>query len=239
MAFVTDDGRQYVVGGPWRRRADIVELIEASNGKHRPALLNAITSSLTSLGVRMLVLDYGPSSVDRDLCRDAGLSVIERIVEYERPDCHVAPRPSNLEIRQIRPEDRDPILDLERHSFPWLWWNSPEEWEAYVALPSVDVIVGLVDGRIVGYAGFTVYHRDGHLDRLAVRDSEQGRGYGSALLVEALTRMDRAGAGRVRLTTQEDNHRSQALYERYGFRRGRWTYAIYGKWLNQPEGSGL
>lgn len=239
MAFVTDDGRQYVVTGPWRRRADIAELIEVTNGKHRRALLNAATSSLTDLGVRMLVLDYGPNSVDRDLCRDAGLTVIERIVEYERPDCRVTPRPSSLEIRQVLPEDRDAILDLERHSFPWLWWNSPEEWDTYVALPNVDVIVGLVDGRIVGYAGFTVYHRDGHLDRLAVRDSEQGRGYGRALLLEALARMDRAGAGRVRLTTQEDNRRSQALYERNGFRRGRWTYAIYGKWLNQREDTGL
>ncbi len=239
MAFVTDGGRQYVVAGPWRRRADIAELIEVSDGKHRALLLSAVLASLTSLGVQMVIVDYGPNAVDPVLCREAGLEVVERIVEYERPDCRVEPRPSALEVRSYRHEDRDAILDVERHSFPWLWWNSPEEWDAYVSLPSVGVIVGLADGQIVGYAGFTVYHRDGHLDRLAVHEREQGRGFGSALLVEALMRLDQAGARRVRLTTQEDNHRSQALYERYGFRRGRWVYEIYGKWLNRPEGAHL
>jgi ribosomal protein S18 acetylase RimI-like enzyme len=239
MAFVTDDGRQYAIAGPWRRRADIAELVEVSDGKHRLTLLNALLASLTSQGVQMVVVDYGPRAVDPGLCREAGLAVIERIVEYERPDCRVQPRPSALEVRSYRPEDHDAVLDVERHSFPWLWWNSPDEWEAYVSLPSVGVVVGIAEGRIVGYAGFTVYHRDGHLDRLAVRESDQGRGFGSALLVEALRRMDQTGARRVRLTTQEDNRRSQTLYERYGFRRGRWIYEIYGRWLNQPEGTRL
>jgi ribosomal-protein-alanine N-acetyltransferase len=237
LAFVTDDGRQYVVAGPWRRRSDIAEILEVSNGKHRVLLLNAVSSALTAHGFRLLVLDYGLQMVDEDLYRDAGLAVVERIVEYERPDCRGVTQFPRREVRPYTPADRDAVLDVERESFSWLWWNSTEEWESYVSTPGVDVIVAVDHERIVGYAGTTIHHRDGHLDRLAVRQSHQGRGFGATLLAETLIRLDRAGARRVRLTTQENNFRSQALYERYGFRRGRWTYTIYGKWLEQPEGS--
>lgn len=233
---MTDGGRQYVVAGPWRRRSDIVELIEISPGKRRAELLEAVTGALIARGTRLLILDVGPYSVDRGLVRAADLVSVERIVEYERADCRVAPRASTLEIRPYVPSDRDAVLALERRSFPWLWWNSQDEWDAYVATPEVDVIVGFERGRMVGYAGTTCYRREGHLDRLAVQEADQGKGFGAALLVEALARLDRAGARRVRLTTQEDNVRSQALYERYGFRRGRWVYEIFGKWLSQPEG---
>ena len=46
--------------------------------------------------------------------------------------------------------------------------------------------------------------------------------------------MGALGARRVTLSTQEDNHRSQALYERFGFRRTRWAYEIWGLWLGEP-----
>lgn len=237
MAFVADGGRQYVIAGPWRRRSDIAELIEASSGRSRSQLLVTLTDALTNRGVELLVLDYGSHAVDRDLCRDAGLTVIERIVEYKRPSCQIDLRPTTLTIRAYTPADRDAVLAVERESFPWLWWNSPEEWEAYVGSPGVSVSLGIEQGRLVGYASTTVYRSDGHLDRLAVRETDQGRGFGSALLLAALAQLDRAGAKQVRLTTQEDNIRSQALYQRHGFHSGRWVYEIYGKRLKALEDS--
>ncbi len=237
MAFVGDGGRQYVVAGPWRRRSDIAELIDVTRGRLRGDLLAALTDSLTRGGVKLLLLDYGGRAADRDFCRESGMSIIERIVEYQRPSCRIEARPSSLVFRPYLPADRDSVLDLERESFPWLWWNSPEEWNAYVATPGVSVILGFEDERMVGYASTTIYRQDGHLDRLAVRASDQGRGFGSALLVAALSQLDRAGAKQVRLTTQEDNVRSQTLYQRHGFHLGRWAYEIYGKKLTEPEDS--
>src|SRR5262249_50728357 len=102
----------------------------------------------------------------------------------------------------------------------------------------VEVLVGCLDSRIVGYAGFVVYHHDGHLDRLAVRGVEQGRGFGRALLIDSLARMREHGARRVALTTQEDNVRSQALYLANGFPRSRWTYEIHGRWLGSEADRG-
>ncbi|MBX6770563.1 MAG: GNAT family N-acetyltransferase [Chloroflexi bacterium] len=236
FGFTCDGGRQWAVAGPWRRRDDIAELIEVTPGHRRAALVAAIERSLAARGVHLLLVDGGPYEVDPGLTAELGFSLIERVIEYERPLESVQPRPSGLLVRAYCPADQEAVLAVERESFPWLWWNSEEEWRAYVASPGVSVIVGLWNSEIVGYAGFTRFGGDGHLDRLAVRARDQGRGFGATLLVEALRQLAMLGTRRVRLTTQENNERSRALYERYGFRRTRATYDIVGVWLSHPEG---
>jgi ribosomal-protein-alanine N-acetyltransferase len=239
MGFATNDGKQYVIAGPWRHRDDIAELIEASRGDLRCDLLDALIDELKANGYRLIVLDYGLEANDPDFYRRGDFRLVERILEFERPDLPLAtpPTPDRFEVQTYQPSDREAILDLERNSFPWLWWNSSEEWDRYVITPAVEVLVGRIDGRIVGYAGFVVHRRDGHLDRLAVSEAEQGRGFGASLLSASLSRMSERGAKLVTLTTQEQNFRSQKLYEQNGFRRGRWTYEIYGRWLDTAEGN--
>jgi ribosomal-protein-alanine N-acetyltransferase len=236
MALVASGGRQYVVAGPWRKRADIAELIEASTGELRSALVGGLSRQLAAHGFKLMVLDYGLESRDPTFYRTAGFALVERIFEYERPLLPVtrlATPPGTL--RPYRSEDRDAVLEVERESFPWLWWNSQAEWDGYVSTRGVEIRVACRGDQVVGYAGFVVYNREGHLDRLAVHNREQGRGFGAFLLTEALTRLQERGAHRVALTTQETNLRSQRLYEQNGFRRGRWTYDIHGSWLGQPE----
>lgn len=236
MGLVAEGGRQYAIAGPWRHRAEIAELLEVSSGNLRSHLVERLGHLLRDQGVRLVVLDYGLGALDPRFFRAEGFDLIERIIELERPDRPVEfVRAPDLTIRRYQPADREAILDLERASFPWLWWNSPEEWENYLRTREVEVIVGTVQGRIVGYAGSVVFGRDGHLDRLAVRESEQGKRFGAALLAVALERMRRRGATKIALTTQETNLRSQTLYVRNGFQRGRWTYEIHGKWLDEPE----
>lgn len=236
MGLIADEGRQYAIAGPWRNRAEIAELLEVSPGNLRSLLVGRLGQLLRDRGVRLVVLDYGLGALDHRFFRAEGFDLIERIIELERPDRPIdLIRAPGLAIRRYQPADRETVLDLERESFPWLWWNSPEEWENYLRTREVEVIVGAVQGRIVGYAGSVVFGRDGHLDRLAVRESEQGKRYGAALLSVALERMRQRGATKISLTTQENNLRSQALYFRNGFQRGRWTYEIHGKWLDEPE----
>ncbi len=240
MSFASTDGRQYLVAGPWRHRNDIAELIEASRGSQREALLAALIVELKKKGFRLLVLDYGVEANDPAFYRQGDFRLVERILEYERPNLpiEVRPRPVGFKVRPYHPADRESVLRVERESFPWLWWNSSEEWDRYVVTPGVEILVGWIDDRIVGYAGFAVHRADGHLDRLAVEAGVQGRGLGASLLSASLTQMVKRGAKQISLTTQEDNYRSQQLYEQNGFRRGRWTYEIYGRWLDSAEGTG-
>ena len=55
------------------------------------------------------------------------------------------------------------------------------------------------------------------LRRVYVRPSERGRGYGRALVVEALAQARRAGYAQVRLETLEAMGEAVALYESLGF----------------------
>ncbi|MBC8483689.1 MAG: GNAT family N-acetyltransferase, partial [Actinobacteria bacterium] len=53
--------------------------------------------------------------------------------------------------------------------------------------------------------------------RLAVRPRHEGLGIGSALLADAISWLDRAGARDVWVNTQPDNDRARLLYQRHGF----------------------
>jgi ribosomal protein S18 acetylase RimI-like enzyme len=240
MGLIASSGREYVVAGPWRRRSDIAELIEASIGDHRPALVRRLGEDLAANGFKLLVLDYSLDSRDPGFFRREGFVLIEKILEYERPIAPISPPPlpKGFEVRPYAETDRAQILDLERESFPWLWWNSPNEWDAYIANPGVEVLVGTFEGTVVGYAGFVVYRHDGHLDRLAIHRNFHGQRFGATLLTQALSRMRERGANGITLTTQADNVQSQRLYELNGFRRARWSYEIHGKWLAPTEDLG-
>ncbi len=237
MGLIANSGRDYLIAGSWRHRSDIVELIELSSGDHRGELIRRLASKLAGAGVKLLILDYSVGAHDPSFFRREGFVLIERILEFERLPGEIGskPRPVGFTMQNYTAAAGPRILDLEKQAFPWLWWNSNEEWSAYIANPGVEIIAGYYDGEIVGYAGFVVYRNDGHLDRLAVHRNFHGRGLGSALLTEAMIRMADRGAKRIALTTQENNYQAQRLYENYGFRRGRWTYEIHGKWLGPGE----
>jgi GNAT superfamily N-acetyltransferase len=238
MGLVASAGREYIVAGQWRRRTDIAELIEASPGDSRGVLLERLGQTLARMGYKLVVLDYGLGARDPGFFRRHGFTLIERILEYERPTAPVArgPLPDGFIVRPYSENDRGAVLGLERESFPWLWWNSELEWDSYVTHAGVEVLVGSFHGEVVGYVGFIMYRHDGHLDRLAVHRDFHGQRFGAGLLTDALARMIALGATRVALTTQEDNVRSQRLYEQNGFHRARWTYEIHGKWLAPPDG---
>jgi ribosomal protein S18 acetylase RimI-like enzyme len=240
IGLIASSGREYVVAGAWRRRPDIAELIEASAGDHRPFLVRRLSDGLAAQGFKLLVLDYGLDARDPGFFHREGFVLIERIVEFERGPTPVNqyPQPAGFAVQPYQAVNCQAVLDLEKESFPWLWWNSPIEWDAYVTNPGVEVLVGTFEGTVVGYAGFVVYRQDGHLDRLAVHHAYQGQRFGAGLLSEALGRMLERGARRITLTTQEDNLRSQRLYEQNGFHRGRWAYEVHGKWLAPREDSG-
>jgi GNAT superfamily N-acetyltransferase len=235
LAWVVRGQSQYAIGGRWRRRVEIGEVVEVSRGQHRRALLRRLLDAFDRQSVSLVVLDFEESGSDGVFYADEGFRAVERIVEYERRGCFVERLPWPVPIRRAGPEDARVILSIERESFPWLWWNSAAELAHYQTMPGVELYLSFEDGLPVGYAGITIRGSAGHLDRLAVHRRCQGRGHGAALLVHTLDRMSQYGVRRVTLSTQADNHKSRSLYERYGFRQGRWTYDIRGLWLREPE----
>ncbi len=86
------------------------------------------------------------------------------------------------------------------------------------APPSGAILIMLGETRVAGCAALRPAG-DGvaELRRVYVRPEERGRGYGRALVTEALARARRAGRPRVQLETLDSMSEAIALYESLGF----------------------
>src|SRR5207248_5836157 len=113
--------------------------------------------------------------------RLGGFEPVDEIVRFERlgltPPPDVPAHPTR-DVATELPADLEALVAIDHAAFPWLWWNSAEELRWYGALRSSHLLFALEGDRPVAYAGFTVFHDDGHLDRLAVLPERAGHGYG-------------------------------------------------------------
>jgi ribosomal protein S18 acetylase RimI-like enzyme len=96
-----------------------------------------------------------------------------------------------------------------------------------LAEPNTVLLVALRGNRRVGYAYARAEPRDwnalldvhGALHDIYVEQEERRGGVGGALLAEVKSRLTRAGAPRLVLSTAVQNEPAQRLFERHGFRR--------------------
>lgn len=227
---------QYVVGGYWRRRPEIAHVVELSPGPHRRLLVEQLVSAGRTIGLELVLAEIPIG--DLDFWRAADFAPVERIVEYEKLGTDARVAPPAVPLRRYDGDDLPRLLELERRTFPWLWWNSTPEMALYAEAPQSELWVATAPDdveRLDGYVGITIRGAQGHLDRLAVDPDRRRRGIGAALVALALDRYGRAGVKRISLTTQVDNARAQPLYERFGFRPTRNQLTIYGRWLARPR----
>ena len=230
---------EYLIGGPWRHRDEIAVIQELTARVRTEALVAAFTGACRERGLRLAVMLDQHESRREEFYARIGFDLLQEIVIYELPCLpRPIPAPATLRFAPVTPATRGALLAVDHAAFPWLWWNSAAEFDAYAALYGVELFLGCEpDGTPVSYVGITSYRGWGHLDRIAVIPDRQGAGYGLEALNFAVGRLAEHGARRVGLSTQADNARSQHLYERYGFRRtGGGDYSIYGVWLDDESG---
>jgi ribosomal protein S18 acetylase RimI-like enzyme len=234
------DTLEYAILGPWRRRPEIANVLALSAARHPAELLIAAARQAHHLGARIVTAIEIDEVRHPAFYEKAGFKLLEEIITYELDlSIPLASVREGITFRYADISDSadiEQLLALDHASFPWLWWNSAEEFNAYGSDPGVELFVGYVEDQAVSYIGITAYLGWGHIDRIAVSPSFQGRGYGEASLAFAISRLAQSGAKRVGLSTQQNNQRSQRLYERFGFRRSSQNgYRIYGKIMNMPE----
>lgn len=226
---------EFLVGGPWRHRTEIATILELAATAGAIDLIHAFTQACALEGIQLVVASEQAERRKREFYAGALLDPIEDIVVYELAKVRAAPpRLNRLRFEAFDPdigEQFDGLLALDHQSFPWLWWNSADEFLEYASAPGVKIDVGRDDlNRVVAYTGTTRFRTWGHLDRIAVAPDLQGRGLGKAALDWAVMTLARSGAKRVGLSTQARNTRSRQLYESYGFRRSpSHDYRIYAR----------
>jgi ribosomal protein S18 acetylase RimI-like enzyme len=230
---------EYVLAGPWRHREEIVALLEVTTGNLTDQLIESLARAATEQGKQLLVATEQEERRSGSFYQRWGFELIEEILVYEMVLYSTPPGPARLRFERVVLEDpfaMGELLDLDHDAFAWLWWNSEQEFDAYMSDPRVDVYLGRErDGTPVSYVGITRLRGWGHLDRLAVAPAFQGRGYGYESLIWAAQVLAARGAHRIALSTQASNQRSRRLYERFGFRRvPELDYRLYGRWLADP-----
>jgi ribosomal protein S18 acetylase RimI-like enzyme len=230
--------REYLIGGQWRHRHEIGSLVElGSRGEHRAGLVQALLDVCRAEGCPLVVFNDTSEIRPPRWYGEIGFELVQEIIVYELNGPRVLdPRPApRLRFVRAGLSRLGDLIGVDHRAFPYLWWNSEAEFENYLDQTGVRVFIGHdADDRPVAYAGVTLYQNWGHLDRLAVIPELQGKGYGVETLHHAMEQVAASGARRIGLSTQADNHRSQVLYERAGFRRTyRTDYRIYGAWLTE------
>lgn len=228
--------REYVVGGYWRRRREIGNLIElGARGEHRQILTQALLDACASDGCPLVIFSDTAELRHQRWYQSLGFELVQEIIVYElHGPSTFRPSPSpRLRFEVADEQQMEELLVVDHAAFPFLWWNCQAEFENYLDQGGVHVFLGRNrEGVALAYAGITIYQGWGHLDRLAVVPGYQGQGYGLETLAFAVAQVHASGARRMGLSTQADNHRSQELYEHFGFRRTyRTDYNLYGHWL--------
>lgn len=228
---------EYVIGGWWRGRHEIGSIVElAARGATSQRLVERLVDAFVARGVQAVIPSIGEVWRDGRWYRQHGFAEIDRIVTMVLAPLRPVEAPAGpLELRPYQPRHLEALIAVDRASFPWLWWNDPTDFERYEALSEVTVLTGWVGSEMVSYASSTLRGTRGHLDRLAVRRGDQGRGFGRAMLLGALADLAARGAREVALTTQVTNRVAQALYRSVGFRRTDEVETVLGRWTSRPS----
>jgi len=129
-----------------------------------------------------------------------------------------------LEIRRMRPDDLEEVMEIERAAFKHPW--SPElfrrelEHDWSTILVAVEPLTSAPRGgeRIVGFLIHWLVHDEVHILNVAV-DAEQRRtGIARALMAETEKRAHMAGASLLTLEVRRSNHAALDLYRSFDYR---------------------
>lgn len=200
-----------IVGVSWLRLMTNAErgLLDVLWGKLQPTLYEQ--------GIRKVaVLLHNPWF--KEPLRRWGFQVTNAVVTLRRTDSALPSPPlPPLHIRSATPADLAAISLVDEAAFAPLWRHNEHTLRAASKLAATFSVLTLEDA-IIGYQLSTHHNAMGHLARLAVAPAHQGRGLGGLLIGDMLRFFAGRGVEATTVNTQEDNHRSQRLYARLGFR---------------------
>ncbi len=132
-------------------------------------------------------------------------------------------------MRFFQPADTEEVYEIERESFP-------NPWSPYIFLQMhysnpENFLVVEEDGRIIGYAVFTIKNNPfplGHLLNLAVKESYKRQGVGSLLLKTVLRMLEEKRTKEVYLEVNKANIAARRFYASFGFKEDRKIKNYYG-----------
>lgn len=154
------------------------------------------------------------------------------VLMWESMTLYPKPRSTDVIIRPMLLEDLGTIVEIDNSAFGLDWRNSLESLELAFQQSSL-ASVAEAGAEIVGYQYSTASVMGGHLARLAVKPSMQGKGIGYLLVHDVLQYFKKQGVLRVTVNTQQNNQTSLALYAKAGFSMTGESYRVY-QYITKP-----
>lgn len=182
-------------------------------------LLPPLKEALRTRDVRSLY--YSGSDYESDWLREPlealGFSLISMLRSYDKSDYSI-PSEGNQHIivRPFRPEDAEPLAELEKLCFEDLWRHDARAFTEAARLYPYFVVAEDEQG-VVGYQFNVVDMKIGYLVRIATHPRAWGAGVGTRLMAEAVRYFQGEGVWKIVLNTEETNVRAHRLYEWFGF----------------------
>ena len=121
---------------------------------------------------------------------------------------------SEVAFRAMTPADLEAVADLTHRADPF-GWTLRNFSDAHASGNSLTVLT--VDGVTTGIVAVMHVLDESELLEIAVQPAMQGRGYGKALLAQAIALARRNGAVRMFLEVRESNARARKMYTSFGF----------------------
>ena len=121
---------------------------------------------------------------------------------------------SEVAFRAMTPADLEAVAALTHRADPF-GWTLRNFSDAHASGNTLTVLT--VDGVTAGIAAVMHVLDESELLEIAVQPAMQGRGYGKALLAQAIALARRNGAVRMFLEVRESNARARKMYTSFGF----------------------
>ena len=130
-----------------------------------------------------------------------------------------------LQIRPLESKNIKEVALLDKKCFDSLW-QLPENSMEKAYQQSGYSTIAIIQEKIIAYQMSTETNNSAHLARLAVDPLFQGKNIGKSLLVDLFSHYNKREIYKITVNTQDDNLRSQALYNQMGFTKTSDKYPV-------------
>ena len=121
-----------------------------------------------------------------------------------------------VEFRRMCANDADEIAAIEEMTFAMPW--SRKDFWAEAMNENAIYIVGVIDEKIVAYAGAWISFEEAQVTNVAVHPDYRGRGFGTKLFAKLIEEVKLIDVTAITLEVRPSNEAAIRLYEKFGLK---------------------
>ena len=123
---------------------------------------------------------------------------------------------NNIEFRLMRQTDAEEIAAIEEMTFA-MAWSRKDFWAEAINTNAV-YVVGIVENKIVAYAGAWISFEEAQVTNVAVHPDYRGQGFGMKLFARLIAEVKKRGVTAITLEVRPSNEAAIRLYEKFGLK---------------------